>query len=499
MKHIAFDLGAESGRAIIGQIIDGKLEMEEIHRFKTQGIYVNGSFRWDVYRLFAELKEGLKQYAIKYGDEPCTMGVDTWGVDFSFIDKNGKLCGIPYHYRDSRTVGTSEYIDKELGLDTLYNMTGVQQMELNSLNQIIAAKNTGESVFDVADKLLYIGDILHYFLCGTVKNEYTIATTSNMYNVMDSCYEDRIYDVFGIEKKLQTDISFAGDTLGKIREDLASEMGISPKCTVISPAVHDTASAAAAIPAESGNVAYISSGTWSLTGLELDDAVVNEQSRALNIANYGGVLGKKLFIKNVMGLWLIQQCKKQWNISEPDLEYGEIVKRAQKAQPFCGYINPDDSSFLNPDNMPKAICDFLAKTGQTALETDDTGQIARIVFECLALKYRFSFEGLSGAADRKLDALNIIGGGVQNKMLSQFTASALGVKVVAGPIEATAIGNVLMQAYGNGEIKSLNELRSIVINTFEPEEYMPLDENKWEESYKMFCEICMLKKMRDRM
>lgn len=493
MKHIAFDLGAESGRAIIGEIKKGKLVMEEIHRFKTQGIFVNGSFRWDVYQLFSELKEGLKQYAIKYGDEPCTMGVDTWGVDFGFIDKNGKLCGIPYHYRDSRTVGTSRIIDEKLGLDRLYDMTGVQQMEINTLNQIITAKNNNDSTLEISNKLLFIGDILHYFLCGAVNNEYTVATTSNMYNVLDSKWEDRVFNAFKINKDIQTEISYAGDNLGKIREDLALEIGISPKCMIISPAVHDTASAAAAIPVKSGNVAYISSGTWSLTGLELDDAVVNERSRELNIANYGGVLGKKLFIKNVMGLWLIQQCKKQWNIKQPDLDYGEIVIMAGKAQSFYGYINPDDTSLLNPDDMPKAICDYLEETGQTKLNKDDVGQIARIIFECLALKYRYSFEGLCEAADRKLDALNIIGGGVQNKMLNQFTANALGVQIVAGPIEATAIGNVLMQAYGMGEIKSINELREVVINTFEPEEYLPIDEDEWNGSYKIFCEICELK------
>ena len=450
---------------------------------------MNGSFRWDIYRLFGELKEGLKQYAIKYGDEPCTMGVDTWGVDFGFIDKNGKLGGIPYHYRDSRTVGTSHIIEEKLGLDRLYDMTGVQQMELNSLNQIIAAKNNNDSSLKNANKMLFIGDILHYFLCGTVKNEYTIATTSNMYNVIDSKWEDRVFNAFKIDKGIQTDISFAGDKLGKIREDLSSEIGISKNCTVVTPAVHDTASAAAAIPADKGSVAYISSGTWSLTGLELDDAIVNEKSKALNIANYGGVLGKKLFIKNVMGLWLVQQCKSKWNIKQPDLEYGEIVILACQAKPFYGFINPDDASFLNPEDMPKAICEYLEKTDQKSLEVDNVGQIARIIFECLALKYKYSFEGLCGAAKQKMDTLNIIGGGVQNEMLSQFTANAMGVKVIAGPIEATAIGNILMQAYGAKEIDSLEALRKVVINTFEPKVYIPIDIDFWNEKYKSFKEI----------
>lgn len=489
MKHIAFDLGAESGRVIVGWIIDGKLKMEEIHRFKTQGIHVNGSFRWDIYRLFGELKESLKKYATEYGDEPCTMGVDTWGVDFGFIDKNGKLCSIPYHYRDLRTVGTSEVIESKLGLDKLYDLTGIQQMEINSLNQIISAKSVDDSILEIADKLLYIGDILHYFLSGEIKNEYTIATTSNMYNVMDSAYEDRIFDIFGIDKNLQTEISCAGDVLGKVRYDIAKETGISPDCKIVSPAVHDTASAAAAIPTDKDNVAFISSGTWSLTGLEIDNAIVNKKSKSLNIANYGGVLGKKLFIKNVMGLWLIQQCKKQWNIKQPDLEYSEIVILVSRAKPFYGFINPDDASFLNPEDMPKAICEYLEKTNQKSLNKNDVGQIARIIFECLALKYKYSFEGLCGTADRKMGTLNIIGGGVQNEVLSQFTANATGVKVIAGPIEATAIGNILMQAYGSKEIDSLKALRKVVINTFEPKEYIPIDIDFWNEKYKSFKEI----------
>jgi rhamnulokinase len=492
MKHIAFDLGAESGRAIVGQIIDGKLNMEEIHRFPTKGTFVNGSLRWDIYRLFSELKNGLKEYSKRYADEPCTMGVDTWGIDFGFLDRNGKLCSNLYHYRDKRTVGTAKVIDKKLGLDTLYDLTGVQQMEINSLNQLIAAKKLDDSVFDVGEKMLFLGDILHYFLCGSTKAEYTISTTSNMYSTIDSCWSDTVLDTFDIDKKLMPEVVKAGDVLGTVRKDLAHETGISIKCKIITPAVHDTASAACSAPGFGENVAYISSGTWSLCGLELDEACVNEKTRKNNIANYGGAFDKILFLKNVMGLWLIQQSRDIWIKSNPNLSYSNIVDLAIEAKPFYGFIDPDDKRFLNPKDMTKAVCTYLADTNQKTVEADDIGQIARIIFESLAMKYRHVFDLLRDATGKTIDELNIIGGGIQNRLLTQFAANAMGIKVVAGPIEATAMGNILTQAYGSGEINSISELRQIIKDTDEPIEYLPKDRQEWEAKFETFKKACQL-------
>ncbi len=484
MKHIAFDLGAESGRAIVGEIVRGKLHMEELHRFPTQGLLVNGSLRWDIYRLFREIKNGLKKYAAQYGDEPCTMGVDTWGIDCGFLDRNGELCSIPYHYRDKRTAGTSKIIDEKLGLDKLYELTGIQHMEINTLNQLIAAKRGDDSVLEVGEYLLFIGDLLHNFLCGSVKAEFSIATTSNMYSTVTGGWQNEVLEAFDIDRKKMPEVVPSGSVLGTVREDIAEETGISKACKVIAPPVHDTASAATAVPSLADTAAYISSGTWSLVGLELDRAVVNEKSKKFNIANYGSSFGKILFLRNVMGLWLVQQARAQWLKAQPDLTYGEIVELAQQAEPFFGFIDPNDDVFLNPADMPHEICAYLERTGQRTLNPAEIGQVARIIFESLAFRYRSVFEMLAGATGKAIEQINIIGGGIQNKMLTQFTANATGMRVVAGPVEATATGNILMQAYGSGELESIRQLRQVVMDTFEPETFLPEDSALWDDKYR---------------
>ncbi len=492
MKHIAFDLGAESGRAIVGQIIDGKLETTEIHRFFTQGTFVNGSLRWDVYRLFAELKNALKKYAQIYGDEPCSMGVDTWGVDYGVLDKNGKLISIPYHYRDSRNVGTTKAIEAKMGLDRLYELTGIEYMEINTLNQLIAAKEMDDPTINAGEKILFMADLLQYFLCGVAKAEFCLSTTSCMFNIAEARWEDQVFDAFEIPKKLQPETVYGGQLLGTVRDDVANETGISKECCVITPPTHDTACAAVAVPSLDDNVAFISSGTWSLIGLELDKANINEQTKKQNIANSGGAFGKILLLKSHSALWLIQQARKFWLKNNPELGYGDIVKLADKSQPFYGFIDTDDPVFLNPTSMPDAICDYLKKTNQQSPKPDDIGQIARIIFENLAFKYKATFEILCEASGRKVEKLNIIGGGIQNKMLTQFAANAMGIKVFAGPVEATSTGNILMQAYGAGEIKSLTELRQVVISTFEPEEFIAENQDQWNENYKKYKTTCKI-------
>jgi len=490
MKHIAFDIGAESGRAIVGEISDGKLQMKEIHRFPTPSVQINGSFRWDIHELFAEIKNGLKIYSQLYGDATCSMGVDTWGIDYGLFERNGELCDIPYHYRDKRTEGTTKIISEELGLDRLYELTGIQQMEINTLNQLIAAKRDRDPVLENAERLLFIGDILHNFLCGSIKSEYSIATTSNLFSTISDSWCDEVIAAFEFNKSMMPEVIPSGSLLGTIKHDLAQEVGLSRKCIVIAPAVHDTASAATAIPSQEENVAFISSGTWSLVGLELNDAVANEKAKANNIANYGSSFGKKIFIKNVMGLWLIQQARRHWLKKRPDLSYGEIVELAKEAKPFYGMIDPNNAAFLNPENMPLEISSYLTKSGQNTVEPDDIGQVARIIFESLSLAYRRMFAMLTDASGFDLTQINMIGGGIQNKMLTQYTANALGVKVFAGPIEATAVGNILLQAFGTGEIASLSALRQVVADTFEPEFYLPENTKEWDEMYRRFLSIC---------
>ncbi len=489
MKHIAFDLGAESGRAILGEIIDGRLKTTEIHRFATQGIQVNGSLRWDVYRLFAELKQALELYAQTYGNEPCTMGVDTWGVDFGVLDKNGKLISIPYHYRDSRNIGTTKIIEAKMGLKRLYALTGIEYMEINSLNQLIAAKEMDDPIIQCGEKLLFMADLLQYFLSGTAKAEFCLAATSSMLNNREGTWADDVFDAFGLPKKIQPEIVRGGTVLGKIRADIAAETGISPESLVITPPTHDTACAATVVPKLGGNVAFISSGTWSLVGLELDEALMTEEARQLNIANSGGSFNKILFLKSLTGLWLIQRARYAWLKQNPNLSYSDIAAMAEQAEPFQGIIDTNDASFVNPLDMPKAVCEFLQKTNQTVPETGDIGQIARIILESLAMQYKSAFSDLCHASRKTLDMVNILGGGIQNKLLTQFTANALGVPVFAGPVEATSIGNILMQAYGSGELASLEDLRQIVIDTYHPEAYYPQDTALWVMHYQRFLSI----------
>lgn len=489
-RHLAFDLGAESGRAIVGEIKNGKLQLSEIHRFETQGMSINGSLRWDVYRLFSELKNAMKIYVENYGPELSSIGVDTWGVDFGLLDKRGKLIGLPYHYRDKRNEGTDEIIEQKMGHQKVYELTGIQFLTINTLNQVISMKRDEDSSLEIAQDLLFIGDLLHYFLTGKACAEYTLASISQMYNTTKRRWSKEIFEAYDIPKTLQTKIVQAGDIIGTIRADLAKEVGLSASTKIIAPGVHDTASAFAAVPAIGENWAMISSGTWSITGLEIDKPITTQECYEMNISNSGGVLGKTMFLKNVMGLWIIQCCKKVWNRIEPDLDYSKIVIRAEKATPFAGMIDPDDSVFLNPEDAPGEVAGYLLATNQPPVDSSDVGQIARIVFESLAFKYRYMFERLAKATDKKIETLHITGGGCKNEMLNQFTSNTMGLKLIAGPIEATAAGNILMQAYGFGEISGLSELREVVRNSFELKTYQPVDTEIWESQYKKFLKIC---------
>lgn len=490
MKHIAFDIGAESGRAIVGEIVCNKLRMHEIHRFTTPTLQRSGSLHWDIDGLFDQIKIGLGKYAQLFGGEPCTMGVDTWGVDYGMLDPSGELCTVPFHYRDRRTEGTSWIIDEKLGRDRLYRLTGIQQMEINTLNQLLAAQRDDDGTLRAGNRLLFIGDLLHYRLCGSTKSEYSIATTSNLFSTRFDRWSGEVLDAFGLDGGMLPQVVPAGSLLGRIRPELAKQVGISPSSFVIAPAVHDTASAAVAIPSRAESTAFISSGTWSLVGLELDDAVVNRKAEAHNIANYGGAFRKKIFLRNVMGLWLIQQARLWWQKKEPNLSYDEIVERAERAKPFVCLLDPNNPAFLNPEDMLKEICAFCARSGQPALDPDDVGQVARIVFESLALAYRRMFRLLADASGLDCGQIHMIGGGIRNTLLTQFTANATGVDVVAGPVEATAAGNLLMQAYGSLEIASRSELRQLAVNTFETTLYRPKDTPAWDEAYERYCSIC---------
>ncbi len=493
-RHLAFDFGAESGRAIVGSIEDGRLTMEEIHRFPTQSMFVHHSLRWNVYRFYEEIIRGMRSYVAKYGSELESIGVDTWGVDYGFLAEDGTLLEMPYQYRDSRTNGTAELIEEKLGKKKVYDITGIQFMNINTLNQMISVVRDTPDRFDGAVDMLFIGDILHYLLSGKKAAEFTVASTSQMLDAYKKDWSEEIFQSFGFPDKLKTKMIFAGDVLGTIDPAVAEEVGLAPDVKIVVPAVHDTASAAASIPAEGDDWAYISSGTWCMVGVETDAPVINDMSFALNISNSGGSLGKNLFLKNVMGLWIIQQCKKAWNRTMPDLDYPEIVERAVKAKPFAAFIEPDDDLFFAPHDNIAAIGEYLERTGQTGVDLSDIGTVARIVYESLALKYRYVVDLLKKATGKNVGVLHIIGGGTKNALLNQFSANALGFRVITGPAEATGTGNLLLQAYGCGEIGSLQELRDIVRNSNDFDVFDAEEESRreWAQAYEDFKRICGL-------
>jgi rhamnulokinase len=487
-RYFSVDLGAESGRCMAGTLEGGKLVLEELHRFPTRGILVMGSLKWNIYRFYEEILTGLRKYAERYGGELCSIGVDAWGVDYGLLDRNKRLLGLPYCYRDSRIAGTAAKVLPHK--EWLYRKTGIQFLEINTLNQLIAEKEEPGSLLGQSGGLLFIGDLLHMLLGASPACEYTVASISMLVNTGEKRWDSEIFERFDIPAALQTPLCFAGDTIGFLRDDIADNAGLNRGVAIIVPGVHDTASAALAIPAADEDFAYISSGTWSIAGIELDKPVLNEAACEMNISNSGGVLGKSLFLKNVMGLWIIQECKRQWNKTRPDLDYNGIMALAERARPFFAFIDPDDDVFFNPDNMPAAICAYLKKTGQPGAEEGDAGVIGRIVYESLALKYRYVLERIRRVTNKKIGALHIIGGGSKNILLNAFIAGALNVPVLAGPAEGTAMGNLLMQAYGCGDVSSITQIRKIVAASTEIGKFEPADSATWQEAYERFLGVC---------
>jgi rhamnulokinase len=481
-RYFSVDLGAESGRCIAGTLEGGKLILDELHRFPTQGFLVGGSLRWNIYRFYEEILAGLRKYVEKYGSELASIGVDAWGVDYGLLGPNGNLLALPYCYRDSRIAGTGAAVLKHK--DWLYRKTGIQFLEFNTLNQLIAERADRNSPIDQSEGLLFIGDLLHMLLGASPVCEYTIASISMLVNTAEKRWDNEIFERFNIPLKLQTPICFAGDKIGILRDDIADSIGLSRGTVIVAPAVHDTASAALAIPAADEDFAYISSGTWSIAGIELDKPVLDETACGMNISNSGGVLGKSLFLKNVMGLWIIQQCKKQWNRARPDLDYNSIMVMAEQAGPFAAFIDPDDDGFFNPPDMPAAISAYLKKTGQPVVDENDPGAVGRIVYESLALKYRYVLDRIQKATAKQIGVLHIIGGGSKNRLLNSFIAGAVNKPVLAGPAEGTAMGNLLMQAYGCGDLSSIAEIRRIVAASTELEKFEPA--GNWQEAYDRF-------------
>jgi sugar (pentulose or hexulose) kinase len=475
-KYIAVDLGAESGRVMLGSISQQKLLLEEIHRFSNGPVEEKGTLRWDFNRLLGEVKAGMK----KANGQITGVGVDSWGVDFGLLDADGKLIENPYHYRDSRTNGMMEKAFELLSKREIYESTGVQFMQLNSIYQLLAMRLGNSAALAKTKSLIFMADMVSYYLCDKMFGEYSLASTSQLMDMRTGRWAKKVFEKLSLPIDIMPKVVPPGTVVGRLSDKVKKELGCG-EIPVIATGSHDTACAVAAVPAGEGNWAYLSSGTWSLMGVEVPQAIINDKTFEYEFTNEGGVESTIRLLKNIMGLWLMQECKRQWQREDADLSYAELTDLAEKAKPFAAYINPDYSGFLAPGDMPKRINMYLRDTGQET--TDDKGQMIRIILESLALKYRFVMEAIEDVTGKTIEVLHIVGGGIQNELLCRFTANALGKKVITGPIEATASGNILMQAKAAGQIKTLVKAREIIRNSFELKEYEPQDSALWKKQY----------------
>jgi rhamnulokinase len=470
MRYVAIDIGAESGRAIVGDLRDGRLTLKESHRFANGGIQVGHSMYWDILGLWREIKTGFR-LAVQSG-EISSIGIDTWGVDYALLDANGELLSNPYCYRDTRTDGLMARLCEQLGRDTIFNNSGIQFMPINTLYQLVAENTHTPNKLVQAKRLLMIPDLLHYWLTGVAANEYTIATTTQAFNTKTRQWSASLLDRIGVPTSLFGDVVMPGTVLGNLSAEVADEVG-AHGVRVILPGTHDTASAVAAVPFErgAGVRAYISSGTWSLIGVEVPEPVINPDVLAANMTNEGGVGGRIRMLKNVMGMWLIQQCRLSWTRHGHTYSYDQLAHMATEASEFDSVFDPDHESLMHPADMPTAIADLCNALGQKAPSTP--GEYARCIYSSLAHTYKRVIAQASGLIGKPIEAIHIVGGGSQATFLNQMTADVCGMPVLAGPVECTAIGNVLTQAMGTGEIGSLDDLRAVVRNSFVIVRYVP--------------------------
>ncbi|MBY0228988.1 MAG: rhamnulokinase [Gemmataceae bacterium] len=481
-KFLAFDLGAESGRGILGLFDGARLALEEIHRFPNGGVRTLDSLHWDVLRLWSSIGEGLRHAAARAGGVD-SVGIDTWGVDFALLGRDGSLLGNPRHYRDPHTEAYPGKAFATVPREEVFRQTGIQFMRFNSLYQLLALRDARSPLLDAARHLLFIPDLFHYWLTGIKANELTDASTSQMIDPSTRGWAYPLAQSFGLDTRLLGSIVQPGTVLGPLRAGVASDAGLNP-VPVVATATHDTAAAVAAVPAGAGSWAYISSGTWSLMGVELDAPLLGEAALRANFTNEIGFGGTVRFLKNVMGLWLVQECRRAWERAGQRMGYDELMRLASEAAAFGPVVDPDDASFILPASMPQALADYCRKSGQAVPQ--GVGPVVRCALESLALRYRWVLARLEELTGTRRDTIHIVGGGCQNELLCQLTADACGRVVVAGPVEATAIGNVLVQAVGLRHLGSLADGREVVRASFGVKRYEPRPDARWEERYGRF-------------
>jgi rhamnulokinase len=483
-NYLAFDLGAESGRAMLGTIDGGQLRLEELHRFPNEPVRIPAGLYWDTFRLFHEIQQGLAVAGRERGIELDGIGIDTWGVDFGLLDRDGALVDNPRHYRDARNNGMLERTFAAVPKEEIFAATGIQFMQFNSLYQLYAARLAGAPALDVAQKLLFVPDLLSYWLCGVARSEMSIASTSQFYDPARKRWATELFEKLGLPAQILAEVVPSGTLLGPLLPWVSQAAGLGA-APVYATCGHDTASAVAAVPAEGEDWVYISSGTWSLMGVELAAPVINEAALARQFTNELGVGGRVRFLKNITGLWLLQECRRDWALQGHQYTYAELVEMAAAAPPFSAVIDPD--AFLEPGSLPERICAFCRRTNQQP--PADPGAMARTILESLALRCRQVLEDLESILGRRQRAIHIVGGGSKNRLLNQFVSDATGKPVAAGPAEATAAGNVLVQAIGSGAVSDLAEARRMVSRSFEVERFEPGGGRQWDEAYARFCEV----------
>ncbi len=481
--YLAFDLGAESGRAVLGRVNSGVISTEEIHRFANVPVEYGGSLHWDVAHLWYEVRTALSRIeGLKLGG----IGVDAWGVDYALLGEGGELLQNPYHYRDARTCGVMEQVCQKISREEIYSTTGIQFMPINTLYQLFAAARDTPELLRAARHLVTIPDLFHYWMTGNPVCEFTNATTTQMVNPMTRSWATTLMDRLQLPSILPAPIVEPGSVVGRLDAGIPKSSSV-VGTPVIAPASHDTGSAVAAISARDGT-AFLSSGTWSLVGTELDAPIINADAQRLNFTNEGGVCGTTRFLKNVMGLWMLQGCRRAWAAQGHDYEYRELMELAAREPAFTSLVDPDDESFLRPPNMLAAIDQFCARTQQPSPATP--GAYVRTVLESLAFRYRVVIASLEQLIGRRIEQVRIIGGGSKNRLLNQFTADALGRRVLAGPAEATSLGNIAIQVLATGGASSLAEVRAMVDRSFPAELFEPAETDIWNQQAKRFQHYC---------
>ena len=493
-NYLAIDLGAESGRTILGVLEGNQLTLTETHRFANGPVRLNDGLHWDVLHLWSDIKDGIRKSSSQIDHKLDSLGLDTWAIDFALLDKNKSLLSNPFHYRDARTDGMVEEAFRRLPRAEIFSNTGIQFMQINTLFQLLAMSMQKSPLFDVAKTFVTIPDLFNFWLSGELTNEFTNATTTQCFDPRKRDWATPVLNAMEIPSHLFKPVTDPGTRIGTLLPSLAEETGAGA-IPVVLPACHDTGSAVVAVPARNQDFAWISSGTWSIMGVEASQPVINEKALEYNFTNEGGVsrtlqgVGTWRLSKNIMGLWLVQECRREWMRGGEEMSFDALTQLAAESEAFLSVIDPDVAEFLPPGDMPSRIQKFCTDTNQRVPQTK--GQIIRVALESVALKYRLVLERLEELTGKHLDPIHIIGGGTKNRLLNQFTADSTGRTVITGPVEATAIGNILMQAIGMKHLGSLAEAREVVRASFEPEVYEPKRTADWDKAYARLQKVMM--------